>query len=695
MPLTLIRNRKSGGEQSIRRDAKKIKHVLYGIVSGLLLIVAGSIQDVDAARVIGSGLSSPTRTITFSEVRVPTGTVVTTQFAPSGVTFGSRSSTEGLYLTTAGHPGQGLQNYFPDTYNPFAIKFAQPVTAAAFEMVTNGHTDTFTALLRGVVVESFTHKTGGWAFYGFTGIVFDEIRVHVGQGQHTNDHMRLDNVQIGAAAPAPTASLIVDGGFEVPLTSTLVGKPVGSKIGGWTVIGPANSTFLVSLPAWNKIPAREGKVAVHIGGYTRAGGVSRSFATRVGTTYQISLWAVNSPNRGTGTGKVRVHGGGELLNQQFAAPAPPSWKQSSFSFTAKAPTTTIEIQNVSGGLTIDDVTVTAPAPMPRQPATAQTVNARNVTHVDFGTGGKKLGQFRQMAPGKWIEINADGWETGKLIEESRNESSVVLSQVRSNRARSVWKFDLLTRTLREYYLSAGQPIVPLSRFFPLRVLDILNTNTYPVPVPVVPQLPPIDKSPGFYIVNETDWPLTVSLDQVGCLYHGTIKPGEAFVRDTGAVWFTIKATVNPSGEHPISDWDCAKPIVLITAAALATAASGGWAAYSGIAAASGGGLATFAGSAGLAMTSTTTIVVGATLGGALSGTVLGFGLEEVAIDEIMSTLEINGHASDAGEYAGPPYPFRDAQMPRYKITGGPTIKFNYNLGTPVIDKGTPLTIIKQ
>ena len=83
MPLTLIRNGKSGGEQSIRRDAKKIKHVLCGIVSGLLLVVAG-IQDVDAARVIGSGLSSPTRTITFSEVGVPTGTVVTTQFAPSG-----------------------------------------------------------------------------------------------------------------------------------------------------------------------------------------------------------------------------------------------------------------------------------------------------------------------------------------------------------------------------------------------------------------------------------------------------------------------------------------------------------------------------------------------------------------------------------------------------------------------------------
>jgi len=105
-------------------------------------------------------------------------------------------------LTTGGHPTQGLQNYFPDTYNPFVIKFAQPVTAAAFEMVTNGHTDTFTALLKGVVVESFTHKTGGWAYYGFTGIMCDEIQVHIGQGQHPNDHMRLVNVQIGAAATA-------------------------------------------------------------------------------------------------------------------------------------------------------------------------------------------------------------------------------------------------------------------------------------------------------------------------------------------------------------------------------------------------------------------------------------------------------------------------------------------------------------
>ncbi len=40
-------------------------------------------------------------------------------------------------------------------------------------------------------------------------------------------------------------------------------------------------------------------------------------------------------------------------------------------------------------------------------------------------------------------------------------------------------------------------------------------------------------SPGFRIKNCTQWPLTVSLDQVGPLYYGLVQPGEIFQRDTG------------------------------------------------------------------------------------------------------------------------------------------------------------------
>ena len=34
------------------------------------------------------------------------------------------------------------------------------------------------------------------------------------------------------------------------------------------------------------------------------------------------------------------------------------------------------------------------------------------------------------------------------------------------------------------------------------------------------------KSPGFAITNTTGWPVAIALEQVGCLYYGTLKPGQ-------------------------------------------------------------------------------------------------------------------------------------------------------------------------
>jgi len=164
-----------------------------------------------------TGLTAPVTTITFSEVPIANGAVVTDQFAALGATFGSLSSTAGLYFNNGGgNPGAGLQNFFPDSYNPFSIKFSGTVTEAAFRMVTNGYTDKFTALLGGVVVESFTAPTGNWRYYGFTGIAFDELQVEIGFGSTaSNKHMRLDNLQIGAvsAVPVPAGGLLLLSGL--------------------------------------------------------------------------------------------------------------------------------------------------------------------------------------------------------------------------------------------------------------------------------------------------------------------------------------------------------------------------------------------------------------------------------------------------------------------------------------------------
>ncbi len=162
-------------------------------------------------------------------------------------------------------------------------------------------------------------------------------------------------VAVPGMTPTTVAAgnLIADGGFEGISAGP---KNAGSKIGKWTVGGAAGGTFQLNMP-YNGIPAKEGKGAIHIGNSKKAGGVSQSFSTVPGASYKLTFWAVNWPDHGNGTGKVRAHGGEVLLNQPFTAPASPSWKQFSFSFPAKATSTTIKIHNVSGALTIDDVTI--------------------------------------------------------------------------------------------------------------------------------------------------------------------------------------------------------------------------------------------------------------------------------------------------------------------------------------------------
>jgi hypothetical protein len=75
---------------------------------------------------------------------------------------------------------------------------------------------------------------------------------------------------------------------------------------------------------------------------------------------------------------------------------------------------------------------------------------------------------------------------------------------------------------------------------------------------------------GFTVTNNTTVPLAVGLYQAGCLYHGVVQPGQNWQRTrVGAVWFTLKVQAIPPGSpDPVTDWDCAKPIVSAVIAAL-------------------------------------------------------------------------------------------------------------------------------
>ena len=170
----------------------------------VLVAMAGQVQ----AGVITNdfGLSNPAQTITFDEFVFPAGTSITNEYSSLGVTFSPNlvyNAQEGSFPNISGNR---LGNYDP-TVNPFFISFSNIQNEAAFAMVTNTGTSTFTALLNGTAVESFSATTDTNTtsnYFGFTGISFDAIRVDVGG---SNSAMLLDNLQTAslAAIPEPTS----------------------------------------------------------------------------------------------------------------------------------------------------------------------------------------------------------------------------------------------------------------------------------------------------------------------------------------------------------------------------------------------------------------------------------------------------------------------------------------------------------
>ena len=184
-------------------------------------------------------------------------------------------------------------------------------------------------------------------------------------------------------------------------------------------------------------------------------------------------------------------------------------------------------------------------------------------------------------------------------------------------------------------------------------------------------------SPGFRIKNCTQWPLTVSLDQVGPLYYGLVQPGEIFQRDTGAVWFTIKASISADNQCHITDWDCVMPIASIVGSVLFGAITGGTSAFLSV----GTSIGASALVAGGAVSLSSIVVPSAVAGGLTVGTAAS------ALGKIFSS---GCDTKKMGCYAGLPWPFRE-NMPEYSVVGGP-IAYAQE-GKMVITPGPQLSIV--
>jgi len=327
-------------------------------------------------------------------------------------------------------------------------------------------------------------------------------------------------------------------------------------------------------------------------------------------------------------------------------------------------------------------------------SSARSIVGRTAGTVVFPDGSGKRA-FVQTRPTKWEERNSDPKTVKFNFDETgRDDWSVYLKDptrsvsIQLDLWRNKIRYSDPTAPWRDQYdiLSAARPHPGQIQADP-KIESVTPPVVQGVAEALAASPTPALISPGFIIKNETIWPLQISLNQVGPLYFGVIQPGEYFVRDTGAVWFTIKAAVFLDERNRITDWDAVLPVALIVGSVILAAVTAGAAAYAGgpaLAAAGAAGVSGVAGlsSAGALATATAAstlvgagfsagaslVIGGAVVGGA--GTALS-ATATAALKDIFKTENVSD--SVVGAYAGPPWPFRTTVTP-WRVTGGPTFR---------------------
>jgi hypothetical protein len=152
----------------------------------VISVLAGGPLAAQAINGGSSGLTQPTRTITFSEFLLPSDTPVFDQWASlgllvSGSAFYGLGAAPGLpRFPTAAVYNYSVQPSLCCT-TMFAMFFTSVLHGAAFNFTSDPSTTLFEAFLNGQSVGQFTASTGAnqSLWYGFENLAFDQIQVTV------------------------------------------------------------------------------------------------------------------------------------------------------------------------------------------------------------------------------------------------------------------------------------------------------------------------------------------------------------------------------------------------------------------------------------------------------------------------------------------------------------------------------------
>jgi hypothetical protein len=183
------------------------------------------------------GIADSPFTLTFNEIPLTMGDVVTDQYSSFGIIFDITTlpfftESDIRYNVQGGGGGGGfagiIGNYIGSSGgNPVSMIFSAPQDQVVFGLASNPRSITFTALLNGIEVESFTIATTGGSFpsvdgqpagyYGFTGIIFDQINIFSHLTNPVDNRILLDNVAFDgptpAAVPEPSTMLLIASGL--------------------------------------------------------------------------------------------------------------------------------------------------------------------------------------------------------------------------------------------------------------------------------------------------------------------------------------------------------------------------------------------------------------------------------------------------------------------------------------------------